>query len=245
MAKRRFGKVSWVAVTRDLVRLNLDQLERCVEDVQETLVTRLREFERDIDASARSMQEEAREDWYDWNSDRHWELSDVFPKIIRHSMFITSYAFLEHALSQLTSGLAHEAPKRVSVEDLKGDGIDLARAYLKKVQGVTFPDQSAEWNRLSDYRKIRNCLVHADGRIDQGQRGQAIRNFLQRNPQFGSLDQFSRISLEPAAAQDMIRTVRAFLSQLFDNVQAKQRRRKPASSAVQRSEARSARPGHR
>lgn len=151
MKSRRFGKLSWVAVTKTLVKINLDHLERCAEDAQKGLGTRLQEFERDIDVRAQRMEEEVREEWYDWNSDRHWELSDVFPRIIRHSMFITSYAFLEHALSRLTSGLAHEAPKRVSIQDLKGDGIDLARLYLKKVQGISFPDQSAEWNRLSDY----------------------------------------------------------------------------------------------
>lgn len=63
MAKRRFGKVSWIAITRDLVRINLDQLERCTEEVQETLVTRLREFERHVDARAKSLEAEAREEW--------------------------------------------------------------------------------------------------------------------------------------------------------------------------------------
>jgi hypothetical protein len=39
--------------------------------------------------------------------------------------------------------------------------------------------------------------------------------------------------LEPATVQDMVQTIRAFLNELFDNVQARQSRR-PANSAVQR-----------
>lgn len=160
-------------MTRDMVRIELDQLERCVAEIHETLAGQVTEFQRYVDERAGSMDADTRDEWYEWNSDRHWELSEVFPRIVRHSVFVTAYGFLEHTLLAVCRHLQREARHSVELSDLKGKDIELARAYLKKVHGLAFPDQSVEWNRLSWYRKIRNCLVHNDNRIPSGEKGNA------------------------------------------------------------------------
>jgi hypothetical protein len=209
------GFATWIGMTRTMVRIELDQLERCVAEMHEALAGQATDFQRYVDARAASMDPDARDEWYEWNSDRHWELSEVFPRIVRHSIFVTAYGFLEQTLLALCRHLEREHHHPVALADLKGEGIELARTYLKKVHGITFPDQSVEWNRLSWYRKVRNCLVHNDGRIPSGGKGQPIRDFFSANSALGSVDRLGGISLTPAASDDIIAMIRVFLDQLL------------------------------
>jgi hypothetical protein len=133
-------------------------------------------------------------------------------------MFLAAYAFLEHTMLELCAALASEKPHTVSLKDLRGEGLEPAKVYLKKVQEIAFPDQSAEWNRLTFYREIRNALVHRNGRLSPTQKGEAVRLFLDKNSQLGSVDQLRRVSLTLAGCQDMIQTIRLFLAQLFTAV---------------------------
>ena len=49
---------------------------------------------------------------------------------------------------------------KLSASDCKGKGIDQAKTYLKKFVGIDFPDQSEYWNKITNYRKVRNKIVH-------------------------------------------------------------------------------------
>lgn len=212
---RRVGTASWVAMTRTMLRIELDQLDRCLEEVHDTLAGRLAEFQQSIEEHAAKLSPDSREDWYEWNRDTHWELSEVFPRILRHSLFVTTYGFLEHTLLRVCRHLEYESPRSVGLSDLKPEGIELARVYLKKVREIPFPDQSVEWNRLSWYRKIRNCLVHNDSRVPPKDKGQPIRDFFAKNSNLGAVDELGRIALTHAACEDIILVTRRFLDQLF------------------------------
>jgi hypothetical protein len=119
---------------------------------------------------------------------------------------------------ELCEALARERPHAVTRRDLRGDEIEQAAAYLKKVQGIAFPDQTAEWNRLKHYQEIRNAMVHRNGRLRSQPKGEAARMFLDKNGQLGSVDRLRRVSLTLAGCQDMIQTIRLFLAPLFTAV---------------------------
>jgi hypothetical protein len=214
MSRRRFGNVTWVGMLSLWWRTDLDQIERCISEVHEAIEERLRDFERYVSDEAERGNTDTRDESYEWNSHRHWEFSELFPQIVRHSMFLTAYALLEHTMLELCEALASERPHAVSRKDLQGKGVEQAVAYLKKVQGIAFPDQIAEWSRLKHYQEIRNALVHRDGRLPSQPKGEAAREFLETG-QLGSVDRLRRVSLTLSGCQDMIRTMRRFLTQLF------------------------------
>ena len=55
------------------------------------------------------------------------------------------------------------------MSDLHAHGIiDKAKKYLEKVIGIQFPKNKALWIEITKIQEIRNCYVHKDGFVKQG-----------------------------------------------------------------------------
>ena len=87
--------------------------------------------------------------------------------------------------------------------------------YLKKVQGIDFPDQSKEWNQISTYRKVRNFLVHNDGYLDNSKNAKTVKQFASKKPEFLIINQHSQIVLANECNLDFINTIQKFFTKLF------------------------------
>ncbi len=70
----------------------------------------------------------------------------------------------------------------VQLEDLRGDGIDRARLYFVKICGIDHPDSSREWSEIQKLKKIRNCIVHADGDVLDARSPDKIKNIVKNTP---------------------------------------------------------------
>lgn len=84
-----------------------------------------------------------------------------YPQLLRSALFTAGYGLLE--LFML--GLCKELEKVLSgkpVRQFRDEGIFRAKGYLGKVGRIEFP-ASEEWERLTQYGKLRNLLVHAQG----------------------------------------------------------------------------------
>ena len=76
----------------------------------------------------------------------------------------------------LRSLLLSEFFKWIGPKDIAHKGITRSRIYLEKVVGLDFPDQHSSWNRINDFADLRNCIVHAAGRI--GDNAERIRKLV-------------------------------------------------------------------
>jgi hypothetical protein len=96
------------------------------------------------------------------------ELEDIFPNILRRSFFVAIYSLIEAQLNAICHDLERKGLES-SVEDLTGPdkGIGRARKYLVNKAEIRFPD-SPEWNKLRGYQKLRNCIVHNEGKLESG-----------------------------------------------------------------------------
>ncbi len=57
----------------------------------------------------------------------------------------------------------------LSVSEIRGEGVQKAMTYLLKVQRIDFSlNNSSEWERIQNYNTLRNCIVHNEGRLDDG-----------------------------------------------------------------------------
>ena len=90
---------------------------------------------------------------------------DTFPSLLRRSALITVYGYFEHELVRLCNRFKHEKKFRLSVTDLKDDGIKGAVNYLEKVANLDVHKNGAEWKSMNHVRVIRNAVVHRDGGI--------------------------------------------------------------------------------
>ena len=99
-------------------------------------------------------------------------LSDIyeFKNILFSSFFVTIYFYLESEITSHCRNLEKENKENLSFSDIAGNGI-LARAktYLTKVHRIDFSfETSPEWGRIKNYTRLRNCIVHNQGRLDEG-----------------------------------------------------------------------------
>lgn len=103
--------------------------------------------------------------------DGTWDLSaiflDYFPNLQRRSALITLFAFFEHELNKLCALFKATESYRLSFKDLAGNGIERARTYLNKVALVDLTDPPRQWSDVRNIQRLRNLIVHADGRFPQ------------------------------------------------------------------------------
>lgn len=100
----------------------------------------------------------------------HWKLYDVFPTLQWTSIFNSAYSIFERYLNDLCTILEKKASTKVSLTDLKGQGIERAKLFLSKIIGITNVFDSTEWNEIQNYSKVRNILVHTSGKLDLTQK---------------------------------------------------------------------------
>ncbi len=104
--------------------------------------------------------------WIDYWSEEHIKFHEIFPTFFRQSTFISLYSFLETRLQSLCNNLQRTKQYNIKISDLAGENyIEKSKKYLKLVVGLNLDDLNTQWTKITDYQKIRNCFVHANGNI--------------------------------------------------------------------------------
>lgn len=95
------------------------------------------------------------------------KLEDIFPNMLRRSFFVAIYSLIERQLNEIcreqerSKGLSKPLEK---VDRPPDQSIRRAKKYLMDVAKIRFPG-SSEWEELLKYQKLRNCIVHNEGRF--------------------------------------------------------------------------------
>ena len=114
---------------------------------------------------------------------------DEFADLLEKSFFISLYAFLEAQLNNECRTRKRENKSiKISLEDVHGTGINRAKTYLVKVLGSSFPfEANSQWQEVKLYGKLRNCLVHNEGKVSDEELKKYIgsKNNLSYVPAFG------------------------------------------------------------
>jgi hypothetical protein len=103
-----------------------------------------------------------------------WDLGNIFgeyfPSLQRRSAFLTVWSYLlEHQLDRLCLLYQSEREFGLSFMDLSGQGIDRSTTYLEKVARLQGLKASEEWDVLKTLQRIRNVIVHGDGKLQDHQ----------------------------------------------------------------------------
>jgi hypothetical protein len=94
----------------------------------------------------------------------------LFENILRKSFFISIYTFLESSLMQHCRYLEEtKSDILLSLSEIAGEGIHKAMIYLIKVQRINFSlSTRPEWSEIRQYNRLRNCIVHNEGKLNEG-----------------------------------------------------------------------------
>lgn len=112
----------------------------------------------------------------------HWNVQEEVPQVVRAALFLYAYAMFERTLRLIEDAVQDHLGLTSAVRDLRGDGIERSRVYLKKIAKLGFPDQSREWVEIRRFRVIRNVLAHRRGMLDET-KDSLVREFAKVHPE--------------------------------------------------------------
>lgn len=212
-----------------------DYFSKYLEDVEKLIDNKTKELDSIFDRRVQEL--ELKQDSFldrnlpNWRDDivyssleeDYEKIYNVFPNLLRRSLFIYVYSVLEDALNNCCRLLNYQG--RV-LKDVKADDKSIRRAkkYLEDAD-VKFP-VSNEWNEILCYQKLRNCITHNQGRVKGCSYEKDIRNFILKNSHLSlmytddegkdveGMSEFVEIIFHKGFCEEVIQTISNFLEQL-------------------------------
>lgn len=129
---------------------------------------------------------------YEWDELCHYEFGmspeeteidfyELEVPLLFYKWFVVScYGQFEYALMETCKNFAKITGETFSPKDYKGSYIDKYKACFKKYLDLPFPDDIQAWQDMQTIRKLRNCIVHQLGRIEETRGEQQIRSLIRR-----------------------------------------------------------------
>ncbi|MBC8456961.1 MAG: hypothetical protein H8D67_03065 [Deltaproteobacteria bacterium] len=155
--------------------------------------------------------------------DETWDLegifSDYFPSLQRRSALLTAFAYFEHELDKLCYRYRSEKSFKLALSDLRGKGIDRATSYLEKVAEIDVFKASKEWNHIKKIQKIRNVIVHQDGKLFDSQ-GNPIKTALEYINQMDSLSGDNELVIHEGFLEYVVTTFKEYFQLLSKSIEA-------------------------
>src|SRR5688572_7043471 len=120
---------------RKKIQLNVDNLNRSVEELDQLMRGRALSLRDWTDKRAASLPADQQDEYYESTADEYWQLAHVMPRTVWRSLFLTCYAFVEHEMLTICRVVQRERKYAISPSDLRDKGIHQAKTYLVKVAG--------------------------------------------------------------------------------------------------------------
>jgi hypothetical protein len=160
---------------------------------------------------SKELDDEEQDEFWDWYIDDYYTYSELYPSILKTSVFISIYSFFEYQLLK-------QCTNKEILSSIKDKGIDKGKEYFKKVFGIHSPFQSENWKFIKDCNKIRNVIVHNGGNMDtilDENKQQEIRNIISRVPGL-NISKHGNILIENEFCKRFYEAVRDLLIDLYN-----------------------------
>ena len=201
-----------------LVLCALDGLKKYL-DVMEAQMEEVWHIERHVLKSEPPAGDEEEHDqhWHVVNNlDRVYE-TELYPAM-RYSFIVLLQIFTETQLRSFCWELQTERHLSIGVTDLKGTAIEQIRSFLTKLVGVGAQDfPQKEWEDLRTLQKIRDCIVHAYGRVKDSRDEAFLRELASKGAGI-SIGDDGRLLVVKDFCQQRLVNLRSLFKRLFKAV---------------------------
>src|SRR5882724_2943966 len=100
-----FVPVPWLQTHRQLVEMELSDLRSYTLRLEAAFEEERARLEKDSGEETSKMTEEERMKFYESASDEFYRVGETFPRILRYSLFVSSFSLLEHTLLRIADHL--------------------------------------------------------------------------------------------------------------------------------------------
>ncbi|MDP1383372.1 hypothetical protein Q8G31_27025 [Priestia megaterium] len=194
-------------VRLSLISIEIDSFRDYAKYIESSFRKELDFFEDE----AKRVPEGLEDEFWDSYMDEARQYSKEFPRIMRNSLFVSIYTFLESKIADLC---VSDEKTLLTLSDIRGQGIEQASTYLKKVLFIDFPYDTEEWKYIKKAQLLRNCIVHTNGQLSKVRKPESVEKAIEELD-FVNKDDNGYISLESEFCLDFIETVYLFLQELY------------------------------
>lgn len=90
----------------------------------------------------------------------------LFPDIKNKSLIILAYSYLETSLRNLSYLIRDIEKIKTNPENFRGDGILKYKLFLTNEVGINFQTFKSSWNKMNNFRLVRNTIVHSQSDLE-------------------------------------------------------------------------------
>ena len=157
----------WYRLYEFTLRYRISTYRNLLDLIDGQLAKDFQEWERQIEETDYLFEDDDHVQWEVDNITNGFAERERYTAIFLSSFFASSFALLEHELVQVCELARMQTKSPFSVKDFGGrDYMENAKKYLKRL-GVKVTADSSEWTHATNYRTIRNKIMHEGGRLGQ------------------------------------------------------------------------------
>jgi len=163
-----------VSFARDLTLAAIDGIEEYYEIIESKLQTAKEEERTRIREKIKDMQLDWEDELAEWDiarQEHEMTFDMLLPNYFRYSCIVLLYLVVENKLGEICE-VAQNIKSNLPASPKPKQGIIKEyRKYLTEVVGIA----GQQWNAIYDLNKIRNCIVHASGKVKDSRDEEYIR----------------------------------------------------------------------
>ena len=150
------------------------------------------------------------------------KVQEVFPRILRYSLFVTSMAKFEYGIVSLCKGAKNIFELTSEFNTKNKPIIKLGIEYLKTQKGLEINTKKFDdrIELMENYRIIRNCIVHSDGVITRKEDEERLRQFIKESRTF-NIDRHNRIILIEGFVNGVAHSMELLWDRLLNAIEVK------------------------
>lgn len=146
--------------------------------------------------------------------EEHHVIDVYYLRIFRYSSLMVLHSFFENSIHDMALFFKRQLKIEKPLRNFPGQGVEKYKIFLKKEAKVNFPDNSKEWHNISDFLKIRNCIVHCDGKIYMSSKFEELEKIIEKDPDL-SLRQERELIIEKNYLYRLVDSMDKFFGNLF------------------------------
>lgn len=152
-----------ISFPRELTLAAFSGITQYYETVESQLESAANAEKQSIQQRIENMHLDTEAAWKEWDlamQEYDMTFNMLLPNFFRYSFIVLLCLVIENKLAELSRVIEHNTPDSDSPPYPRQDAIGEYKKYYKKA-GIS----DLDWKKLHELNKVRNCVVHASGKV--------------------------------------------------------------------------------
>ncbi|MEQ2528857.1 hypothetical protein WMO40_19455 [Bacillaceae bacterium CLA-AA-H227] len=197
----------------------LELIKQYSDEVEKFVASKFDEFVQQAEKATKGLTEDEQQNYYDYFYDDLALVRDEYPSILRYSIITATYSSLERALFRIHYQKSKDRQGFKKFKNKNSD-LDAIIQYIRIEMGISIPHKSDELNFIQNLNKVRNNIVHSNGRIFDDNNPNRIEKIVKNSSNLEIAS--GELVVKKEYIDEMLSNVNSFLSSIYKELETKQ-----------------------